>query len=291
MQPIVHLCQTPVLERLCPHLELQDFKALTLVCCRLRDAVSPLIGARFILRCGEFYTDVQQVQLLIRRFHPRRLHLNSSMQLEVGHLPDYLKELILFASLPTVIPASVWKQTVPLGVGVLPSSLEHLELGFFQDQVFVPGILPASLRRLCFGMKFNKRLGVGVLPSNLVSLTLGDYYNKRLLAGVLPNSLQELSFGYSYNQPIHVGVLPSSLQKLVFGDAFNQPIGVSVLPPTLKILKFGDDFNHSLRGHILPDSLEDLELGPSYNWALTARMAALLVKADRLRERRRRRQE
>lgn len=275
MHPIIQLCQTPVLERLCPHLELQDLKALTLVCRRLRDAVSPFIGARFILRCWPFYTGDEQLQQIISRFHPRRLHLNSSMQLKVGQLPVYLKELILRDYFLSDQPV------VPLGVGVLPSALEHLALGPFQDQVFVPGVLPASLRRLRFGMIFNKPLSAGVLPPNLVSLTFGYFFNQPLVAGVLPDSVEELYFDDRFNQPIDVGVLPSSLQRLVFGDAFNQPIGADVLPPTLKSLKFGTNFYQSLRGdHVLPDSLEELELESSHNGALTARMAAALARSE-----------
>lgn len=44
------LCQRPVIEALCRHLNLDDVKALSLVCRRLCDAVSPLMGELYVMR-------------------------------------------------------------------------------------------------------------------------------------------------------------------------------------------------------------------------------------------------
>ena len=109
----------------------------------------------------------------------------------------------------------------PIGVGVLPPNLTHLE----------------------FGNVFNQSIGVGVLPSNLTHLSFGWKFNQPIEKGVLPTSLKYLKFGRRFNRPIGIGVLPTGLKYLNVGRDFNQPIGDCILPIGLKHFNLWDISN------------------------------------------------
>jgi hypothetical protein len=199
----------------------------------------------------------------------------------VGVLPKSLTHLsfgyLFDQSIAGIIPATVIEMKLGhsrLGVGDLPNSLKILRLRGFAHPL-MDGVLPSSLEELDMSLEFNHPLKPGVLPQSLTCLRLGDYFNQPIPPGVLPDSLTSLKFGHKFNHPLIPGVLPHSLKFLHIGHCFNHPILPDVLPPLLEELSFGrcctytgqnkSRFNHPFLLGTFPNSLLKLSLGNEYN--------------------------
>ena len=182
----------------------------------------------------------------------------------------------------------------PLRIGVLPSSLQELELSDDYNCPLEIGVLPNSLTRLSLGVAFNQRLAIGALPNTILELYVSSDYNHPLTVGTLPSSLLYLYFPHNsrfhwqfepgqlppsllslllpfdYDQPLGIGALPPSLKKLEFGRMFNQHNGIGVLPPSLTEIIFGGHFNQDIDIGVLPTSLTHISFGEGFTQPLRA---------------------
>lgn len=270
-----HLTQVPVLTAMfrSNNLVLDNVKTMTVVCRRLRDAISPLMGMRYVLRvCDEDHLR----QLANRFFTCRRVVWDSSQTISNDGFFKNLVELMF---------TSTFNQ--PIGVGTLPVSLQRLRLGESFNQPLVCGVLPPALIELDVGNMFNRPLGVGVLPSSLQKLTFGPLFDQPFIHGVLPTLLKKLQL-LSFTQPLVVGALPPLLEELYLGDydhplragdlpptlkkltldRFDQDIAVGDLPPSLLEITFLTNFNRPLGVNVLPSSLTKLVLSFYYDQPL-----------------------
>ena len=238
----------------------------------------------------------------------RRLQLPNDMTAFplVGTIPSTV-EVLQFGTLtePTV--------TVPLSVGVLPSSLVHLVLNFntplypgvlppslqrlamwWWDQPLAVGVLPASLRALEMP-HFNHPLSVGALPSGLTHLLL-FFFDHPLTGGSLPPSLVSFELGQSFRYPLHPGVLPSSLRVLFHRNCTPHPLQPGSLPEGLVVLHWlmYSDSRAQLLPGVLPSSLRVVDLGSLYEAPIKAgvipptvawlRLSVKYAQAERLAE-------
>jgi hypothetical protein len=103
-----------------------------------------------------------------------------------GALPSSLVSLRLgndFDQIFTTLPVSLrfldcgLSYNQPFIIGVLPSHLRELVCRAFEQEL-EPGMLPASLQILDLGPTFNERIPPGVLPTSLTCLYVGGRFNR-----------------------------------------------------------------------------------------------------------------
>ncbi len=181
-----------------------------------------------------------------------RLHASPHFTLTPHALPSRLTSLSL---------SSV--KSMPLGAGVLPQSLTSLRLTHGFDTTFgIPeGVLPRSLQQLQLDEWQTLPLSHIALPASLIQLSVHWLSNHPL--PVLPPQLEVLCIGGAFNQPL-TGVLPASLRVLELVGHFSQPLTSAVFAstPQLEELHLGD---HGGARHLvasaLPRSLRVLRAG------------------------------
>ena len=183
----------------------------------------------------------------------RTLHLldSPSLTLEPDTLPPHLTSLSL---------AAVRNKALP--VGVLPQSLTSLQLtfGFNTEAPIGVGVLPASLQRLQLD-EWRQPLSHLAMPALLTDLSIQYLCDYPLPA--LPPQLQVLAVGGAFSQPL-TGVLPASLRVLRLTGAFDQPLTADMFActPQLEELWLSDRSPaRQLAADVLPRSLRVLRLG------------------------------
>lgn len=174
-----------------------------------------------------------------------------------------------------------------LGIGILPNTLQSLELYYCQFTMIPDNIFPDSLTNLEIRDSYIQ-LSPGALPKKLIKLHLGICTNKivfprsitklhldgvflQLELGIFPESLIELTFGKGFNQRIIPGILPPNLLHLTFGDYFDNDsaeFDTKTFPISLINLTFGRWFARILGPGILPPSCKSLTFNGLYHHPL-----------------------
>ena len=165
-----------------------------------------------------------------------------------------------------VLPASLqrlgWRYyDHPLDVGVLPSTLQALDMYWFHQPIKRHD-LPAGLTHLSF-FSLNHPLTPGILPSSLVSLDLGASFQHPLPPHVLPSSLRVFFHSRVTSHPLQPGVLPEGLVALhwrLYTWASSDPLLPGVLPSPLRVLDMGRDWVGDIAAGAVPDGVRWLRL-------------------------------
>ena len=166
-------------------------------------------------------SSVLQVQSIPSTVEVLQLSGKMSAPLSIGQLPSSLVHLVL-----------LYKSSPLLLAGVLPVSLQRLYLCY--DHPLEAGVLPPSLQALEM-WRFNHSIKPHALPAGLTHLSLQDF-NRPLTADNLPPALVSLELGASFQQPLSPHVLPSSLRVFFHSRATPDPLQPGVLPEGLVAL-------------------------------------------------------
>lgn len=187
-----------------------------------------------------------------------------------GMLPAHLETLEFWGNLrfpiePNSLPPTLkhmelsWDYNQLLVPRSLPPNLHSLILSA-KFNYSIDGILPSSLQRLELGGEFNQPIKRGTLPFGLKVLRLGSRFNCLLEIGALPNGLEVLIFFDGYSHPIPPALLPSSLTCLQFNNHFQQSIEKGFLPPKLTTLQFPPEYCGTIAKDAIPPTLQRLVL-------------------------------
>ncbi|EAL62200.1 hypothetical protein DDB_G0290679 [Dictyostelium discoideum AX4] len=142
-----------------------------------------------------------------------------------------------------------------LGVGVLPDSIEYLEICDIKTPLVV-GSIPSSVRTLVLNDGFSQPLEPGIIPSSVKSLDLHNIKN-RLNVGSIPRSVENLVLNNGFNQPLLVDVvsLISDGVKFLTLHKIKSQLKVGSIPKTVKKLSIGDGFSQYLESGIVPNGV------------------------------------
>ena len=185
-------------------------------------------------------------------------------------------------------------------MGLLPSTLTHLEFGSRFQQRLPPNALPTAITSLSFGWRpgcfgqYNHAFNAGELPPSLLDLALGQHYTHALSGGVLPPTVTRLQLCADYYDPDFdlsqctgltdllyqhssddydlpsASCWPNSLRILRLGW-FKPLIPPNVLPNNLTSITFPHEYRQPLLPHALPNSLTELNLDKTYGDTLLPR--------------------
>ncbi|EFA77175.1 hypothetical protein PPL_12383 [Heterostelium album PN500] len=163
--------------------------------------------------------------------------LKSIDNCPINWIKYYLKELPLIESV-------VISDNVPSGFltpGDLPPTITKLIFRGNPYNKLSVGVIPSSVRHLDLG-GFEISLGSNVLPkdAHYDYLNLGLYYNIPILPNQLPPNIKELSM-CSYNQRLSVGSLPHGIVKLDITMCDISNIEVDSIPSSVEILTIGSN--------------------------------------------------
>jgi len=194
----------------------------------------------------------------------------------IESLPPNLKSLALFGT---------WSR--PFSQGVLPESLETLDLLNCTFNQSLKDILPRNLKKIIFGFSFNMRIFPGDLPSSLEYCNFGHNFNQgplasnitdpvELLDQVFPQSLLKLKFGHAFSHELTFETMPRSLTCLYLGPKYRHPIKPNLLPGTLK--KLNIQCSEPFDVNVLPLGLEILKLNQFFNQPLLPGSIPVSVK-------------
>ncbi|CAM9962499.1 unnamed protein product [Ectocarpus sp. 12 AP-2014] len=184
------------------------------------------------------------------------------------------------ASLETIIFSEEFNQ--PIERVRFPASLRQLKIrGLSNFDQPIGGVLPTSLQQLDLGTRFNQPIQDVVWPPSLQKLNLGFVFDHPIQRVVFPASLQELTVNGGFHQPIEGVLWPDSLQRLVLGWRFNRSIDNVRWPASLQevtfgffknegnsMLSLGSDFNRPVGSSVWPASLQRLTLGGHFRQSL-----------------------
>ncbi|EFA82984.1 hypothetical protein PPL_03762 [Heterostelium album PN500] len=197
--------------------------------------------------------------------------------LQPGALPPNIRTLKFYHNIcplqPGCLPPNLTSLTMSnpktLQIGVLPESLEHLDLsnsGYINNDFLTVGTLPPNLRSITFDHHFQQQITREMLPS----IRLETIVNlPRHSLGELPQCVTTVTLSAPKLMtplplpPLQAGEIPTTLTSLDFG--FNCiDVDFALIPTSIKILNLGSvrQINHRNK---LPESIEELSFGEGMN--------------------------
>ncbi|KAM9985329.1 hypothetical protein ACTFIZ_008881 [Dictyostelium cf. discoideum] len=180
------------------------------------------------------------------------IQFGSSFNQEIkqAHLPDNLISLNLghYFNRDFILPSTTTLKTLilsinfnlPLSVGYLPISLEHLEFGDEFNKPLVNGVIPPNLTFLKLSKYFDQQLKVGDLPSSIKTLIISSVKLNESMIKAIPSSVSYLKLSYL---PTTINKYTSLLQPIsttlnhleYFYSQDENPIDLTQLPNGLKV--------------------------------------------------------
>ncbi|KAN0047797.1 hypothetical protein ACTA71_002183 [Dictyostelium dimigraforme] len=204
-----------------------------------------------------------------------RIYLKESM-LQIGSIPSSVKTLYLSQTkveiLPGVIPNTVEKVEMVdfshnvLKFGSLPNSLKELYLyPSLPQNPIVPGIIPHGVENLTIAGKLNLYVPPSEKPT---TISKPSKYIYPLLSNIIPNTFTFLMTVFK----LCLSLATNSNEKTSKKEKENEEkeneemnpkdwvLSIGSIPNSVKILKLSHQFNHDLPIGMIPDSVEDLDL-------------------------------
>jgi hypothetical protein len=167
--------------------------------------------------------------------------------LQPGQLPSTLTHLHLE------------RYNQPLPAGVLPPSLQQLDMGRDFNHPLPPGCIPSSVTHLKLSNSFNQPLQPGSIPEGVVQLVWNGF-GQTLMPGLLPSSLRTLRFNKVYERELGPGCFPPHLEALALPVRYRAALVPGVIPPSCTVLVLDEHHSGRIEPGAIPDSVEYLRL-------------------------------
>ena len=173
--------------------------------------------------------------------------------------------------------AGARRPSIRLEPGLLPATLQLLELSWDLDAPLVSGVLPPGLRELEYWAC--QPLHAGVLPSSLTRLRLVGPQSAPLAVGALPPLLRRLELTGLHGHPTETGVLPPELAELDMGDCHTlSKQGMVALSAGLRLLRMQLRVSEPLLAETFAGCplLQVLDLSCCGSWTVEEKSAGLV---------------
>ena len=202
------------------------------------------------------------------------LHLNYQKklinQLKPGIIPNSVVELDYNGNIDVgVIPNSVIKLGInwydeefckKIEPGEIPYGVKELSLGMVYNYPLYKGMIPKSVEKLELSFDFNHPIEIGDIPYGVKDLHLGVDFNKPLKKGVIPDSVIILWFSDEYNHPLDPGIIPQNVKKLYLSNSFTCELEEGSIPYGVEILWIGKSYDKVLKKGIIPSTVKFLDI-------------------------------
>eukprot|EP01132_Coremiostelium_polycephalum_P005098 gene5098-6345_t len=177
-----------------------------------------------------------------------RIGMNDTQQsLAPGCFPDGIETLDF---------GYYFSKSADLVPGVIPYSVKNLKILNY-DSALKKGVIPPSVEILELGSQLRLPIGRGVIPNGVKVLTFGTYFNQPILKDSIPDSITQLNIATKNIPPIlSPEILPPNISiKHIFTL---EPLTPNTfLPPTIEFLDC--QFCRIYKG-LLPHGLKTLIL-------------------------------